>query len=442
MRKVGTGLPQTGVSKTTSGSPVGTTTPSATPPKPGAAAQSETTQQLPDQTKAKIKSDKQMSGVMKKAIFSGAFKSTGTPKAAPKKDMEQMLGMDPSKVTMEVKLKDDKSYQDLKAKFPPGDPHVQFNDKKRQIDISYPPAVAADKLPKAARSDMEALADAKLKKDGKYNDLSDAKQSTRFEEAFASSSYASTRSKQHETAKNQSKNFKYDEFDKKFSTGNRAQLKSDVEGKTSTGDVASHLLQNNDGFAISEKHKDPRTKEMLINNMPALKASGVDTIYVEHFRFGEHQKSLNDYMKSPKGTAMPKELSDFIDKNDQGNQLTGKSNLRGLVETARSNDVRIVAMDDAMAKAKLNENRTEKLPAWQRERAARMNSVAEDIIRNDTDRTGKYVILAGGAHNNTHEGGIPGMSQRMNIPAVKFSGDNGTQMTLDQEDAAKRKYVK
>lgn len=385
-----------------------------------------------------------MSGDLKQSMFANAFKAPAksTAKAAPKKDMEQSLGMDPSKPTMELKLKDDKSYNDLKAKMPQNDPLVKFNDKKRQIDIGYPPAVAADKLPKPARSDMEALADAKLQKEGKYGDLNDAKQSTRFEEAFATSKFATSRKNQLEAAKTQSKNFKYNEFDTKFSAPNQQKLKSEVEGKTTTGDVASHLLQNNDGFAISEKHKDSRTKEMLINNMPALKSSGVDTIYVEHFRFGEHQKQLNEFMKSPKGTAMPKELSDFIDKNDTGNQLTGKPNLRSLVETAKTNDVRVVAMDDAMAKSKLNENRMDKLPQWQRERAARMNSVAEDIIRNDPDRTGKFVILAGAAHNNTHEGGIPGMSQRFNIPAVKFNGDTGAQMTLDQEDTTKRKFIK
>src|SRR5262245_23185938 len=234
MGKVKFGVSQGNVSgPTSSSSPAKTTSPASTSSAARKAAES--AHELPEQTKAKIKADKVLSGIMKRAIYSGTFKSksTTTPKPAPRKDMDQALGMDPSKPTMELKFKDNQSYQDMKSKMPAADPHVQFNDAKKQIHISYPPAVAADKLPKPARSAMESMADAKLRKDGKYNDFSDAKQSTRFEEAFATSKFASTRKTQLDNAKSQSKNFKYNEFDQKFSPANRQQLKSDIEGKTS-----------------------------------------------------------------------------------------------------------------------------------------------------------------------------------------------------------------
>ena len=50
----------------------------------------------------------------------------------------------------------------------------------------------------------------------------------------------------------------------------------------------------------------------------------------------------------------------------------------------------------------------------------------EHRIRTDEGRgDGRYVVLVDQMHNNTHAGqprGIPGLSQRLDIPAVKAAG--------------------
>lgn len=330
----------------------------------------------------------------------------------------------------------------LKAQLPQDDPGIRFytplllGSPRIELDGSFFEIEA--KLKTAETFDgwaaLEKAANAAVDNNphAKFGGLQ-----VRWDAGLASPQWAAAQQAQHDRAQQQSQAFNYGNYDATFTDAALGALQSTIAGKTAAEAMAG-VLANHAGFALGESHESPVSKQVLIDNMPALKAAGVDTLYIEHFRFDEHQPMLDTYLSSAGDGTMPVALAAYVDRFDREKNLRGKPNLRGVLEAARKNGMRVVAADDAIAKPTIAKTEA----GWPQERAARMNFVTADVVARDAARQGKFVLLLGAKHNNTHEGGMPGVAQLLQVPAMDLveSDDNDAQPTLriDREDRTQR----
>lgn len=185
-----------------------------------------------------------------------------------------------------------------------------------------------------------------------------------------------------------------------------------------------------EGLILAEDHSKPETRKILTDSMADLRTQGVDTIYLENFSI-EIQPAIDQYL-SPGGTMSPqleKTLTQ-IETNDPTRSL------RGLLDAAKSHGLRIRCLNDPMAERfdlRIAAD-ADKLVS----RAARQNFLAAERVRFDPERKGKYVVVVGEAHAQTHPGGIPGLSQLLYTPAVKIDPTGSSPLEVLRENTAHR----
>lgn len=237
--------------------------------------------------------------------------------------------------------------------------------------------------------------------------------------------------------------FDYDAFDEQFS---RKELKrlGQVARKQNP---ANYLLNTRgyEGFTIGEGHGDSASKGYLIQNMGGLSQAGVNTLYLEHIR-SEYQDVVDQYLTSPAHAPMPPELQRMIASSDTEHGLDNHPhghNLMGVLTAAKQNNMRVRSIDTMAAQSDVQGPDAADL------RAITMNVFGENAVNQDENARagGKYVMLAGQAHNNTHarhnnvpqgfQQGLPGFSQFLNIPAVTVDPNNG-RLILDRENKGNR----
>lgn len=236
-------------------------------------------------------------------------------------------------------------------------------------------------------------------------------QRARFDAAFSSPSYRQARENQLRQALANSREFDYARYDATWGGRMGAAARQRLAALRSNQERLASLLQEAPGVVVGETHNDPSARRLLTQNMAALRNAEVNTLYVEHFRFGEHQAALDRFFRNPQ--LQPRDLPELQA------QLGGLEGLGDMLVAARANNIRVVAIDDAIAETE-RAQRLESDQRFARERAARMNYVSADIINADgaARGSGRYVVLVGAAHSHTHPEGIPGMAQLMNVPAV------------------------
>ncbi|MFJ8439447.1 toxin glutamine deamidase domain-containing protein [Kitasatospora griseola] len=174
------------------------------------------------------------------------------------------------------------------------------------------------------------------------------------------------------------------------------------------------------GMVIGEGHTNAATWPFLRDNMQQLKASGVDTVYLEALRDDAVQHDLDTYFDPRHDGPMPPTLKAAAAKYDQ--QYTAK--LTEMLEAAKANNVKVHAVDGYPART-INED------GGTHERARLMNSYAHDTITSDAARNGKYLVVVGAshAHSTTGAGGtgrIPGTADLLELPAVHLTDGSGT----------------
>ncbi|MEN8160340.1 MAG: membrane-targeted effector domain-containing toxin, partial [Myxococcota bacterium] len=306
----------------------------------------------------------------------------------------------------------------------PDSDDFSFDDTKQQIDF------------RGNYFQLSQLTRTNLKLRDEFNGLADTHSGepgvdtrTQFDGAFSSPQYRDARRNQLTAALANARDFDYSAYDTRSGPEAQAALRARMRGTAAQKMRA--LLDGRDGFIVSETHSDKNPKDLLAKNMDGLKKAGVKTLYLEHFRHGEHQGALDAFND---GGELP-------DDRTFQRQLNGIPGLKGLLTAARANGVRVVAIDDAIAKADTPNN--DGPQRFGVERAARMNFVSADVIDTTRQRPdpGKYVVLIGAKHTNTHEGGIPGMAQILNVPAVRVrpgTGDAPADVELDAENTALR----
>jgi hypothetical protein len=177
-----------------------------------------------------------------------------------------------------------------------------------------------------------------------------------------------------------------------------------LKSKDSIG-VMRELLQDAPGLVIGEAHRARSSKRVIINNIPALKAAGVTTLYLEHVCADSHGKALHEYMAAPKGSPMPARLKVYLDALTWGNSAPGQKRseygFKELVKAAKDGGLQVIPVDTAETYATSggSENARTKV----------MNYYAAEKIRL-TRPEGKWIAFVGSTHATTFEG-VPGLAQ-------------------------------
>ncbi|MFF0387923.1 toxin glutamine deamidase domain-containing protein [Kitasatospora sp. NPDC004615] len=175
------------------------------------------------------------------------------------------------------------------------------------------------------------------------------------------------------------------------------------------------------GVVLGEGHGQSATWPFLKDNMKQLKASGVDTLYLEALRDDAVQHDLDKYLDPNHKGPMPPTLQKAAARYDSSHG----AKLTEVLEAAKANNVKVRAVDGYPART-INED------GGVHERARLMNSYAHDVISSDAaNGGGKYVAVVGAshAHSTTGSGGagrIPGTADLLGVPAVHLTHGSGT----------------
>ncbi|WP_282203175.1 toxin glutamine deamidase domain-containing protein [Kitasatospora fiedleri] len=192
---------------------------------------------------------------------------------------------------------------------------------------------------------------------------------------------------------------------------------------------AQDLLGQHQGFVLGEKHGDPATWTFLRDNMAALHANEVRTVYLEQFRDDAFQRELDDYLA---GDGTRSALFEQIVRRQSGRNADA---VLDVLEQARVNGVDVRLIDGYPAR-KPKDPVPPGLPVDPNlyQRARRMNAYAHEVInthRAEPGTAGRYLVVVGAHHVGTHPAPpgrppAPGIADTLGIPGVRFRpGPNG-----------------
>ncbi|HDZ9265478.1 TPA: MARTX multifunctional-autoprocessing repeats-in-toxin holotoxin RtxA [Vibrio cholerae] len=214
-----------------------------------------------------------------------------------------------------------------------------------------------------------------------------------------------------------------DAWDRRYSGKGYDELTNMLASATGVDEQLSLLLDDRKGLLIGEVHgSDVNGLRFVNEQMEALKKQGVTVIGLEHLRSDLAQPLIDRYLATG---VMSSELSAMLKTKHL--DVT-------LFENARVNGMRIVALD-ANSSARPNVQGTEHGLMY---RAGAANNIAVEVLQNLPDGE-KFVAIYGKAHLQSHkgiEGFVPGITHRLDLPALKVSDSN--QFTVEQDDVSLR----
>ncbi|HDY7906717.1 TPA: MARTX multifunctional-autoprocessing repeats-in-toxin holotoxin RtxA [Vibrio vulnificus] len=214
-----------------------------------------------------------------------------------------------------------------------------------------------------------------------------------------------------------------DAWDRRYSGTGYDELTSKLASATGVDEQLAVLLDDRKGLLIGEVHgSDVNGLRFVNEQMDALKKQGVTVIGLEHLRSDLAQPLIDRYLATG---VMSSELSAMLKTKHL--DVT-------LFENARANGMRIVALD-ANSSARPNVQGTEHGLMY---RAGAANNIAVEVLQNLPDGE-KFVAIYGKAHLQSHkgiEGFVPGITHRLDLPALKVSDSN--QFTVEQDDVSLR----
>lgn len=214
-----------------------------------------------------------------------------------------------------------------------------------------------------------------------------------------------------------------DAWDSRYSGVGYDELSNKLAEKNSIEEQLSVLLDDRKGLLIGEVHgSDVNGLRFVNEQMDALKKQGISVIGLEHLRSDLAQPLIDSYLATG---VMSSELSAMLKTKHL--DVT-------LFENARANGMRVVALD-ANSSARPNVQGTEHGLMY---RAGAANNIAVEILQNLPDGE-KFVAIYGKAHLQSHkgiEGFVPGITHRLDLPALKVSDSN--QFTIEQDDVSLR----
>lgn len=252
--------------------------------------------------------------------------------------------------------------------------------------------------------------------------------------------------------------FDWEAYDRTFDKKRVKEIEDKVLAKKSQPvEVLKDLLDDPklEGLALGESHKRGDVKKLIVDSLEDLVAKGLDTVYIEHFRQDEHQEMLDSFMDTG---VEPPGLTRYLDYQFAKNNKTPSVpptahtdvDLRAILHKAwdtqqkTGKKVRIVGIDSMAAKADPEYSLSD--PRWKDQRARRMNGLANEVIGKDGGRQGKYLMLLGTEHCNSHEGaskGVPGMAQLRGVPTLTLEPEGGTvgDVKLEKDNPDRRHAV-
>ncbi|HFQ5377259.1 TPA: MARTX multifunctional-autoprocessing repeats-in-toxin holotoxin RtxA [Vibrio vulnificus] len=214
-----------------------------------------------------------------------------------------------------------------------------------------------------------------------------------------------------------------DAWDRRYSGTGYDELTNKLASATGVDEQLAVLLDDRKGLLIGEVHgSDVNGLRFVNEQMNALKKQGVTVIGLEHLRSDLAQPLIDRYLATG---VMSSELSAMLKTKHL--DVT-------LFENARANGMRIVALD-ANSSARPNVQGTEHGLMY---RAGAANNIAVEVLQNLPDGE-KFVAIYGKAHLQSHkgiEGFVPGITHRLDLPALKVSDSN--QFTVEQDDVSLR----
>jgi ankyrin repeat protein len=200
-------------------------------------------------------------------------------------------------------------------------------------------------------------------------------------------------------------------------------------------DAANQILNDHQGMVLGNGHSDNHTKELLYESIDSgdFTKQGVGLLFVEEF-YIEQQAELDAYFQLPPGSAIPDPLLKSVRKLDFNNHLEGKGGFEALLQKAQEKQIKLYGINSNEASSRLVLGDL----LFGEQRNALMNMVAKEVMdRAISDNPGaKFVALCGAQHSNTHDGGIPGIAQMYDAPAVNLGYDG--KLVADPEDRSKR----
>lgn len=312
-------------------------------------------------------------------------------------------------------------YEEMKAAVG-NDPGFRFDDKTRQIETPYTYRMIGEQYPRTDNYVLRSHLDAAIADAAAPRKVHDHEA-----EAAALFGTARYRRRDRETVAllqrlSADQSFDYTDHDMAHMNERRTREMDVRLPERSGAQGARYLLHDMkyQGFTIGEGVKAADGKKYLVDNMGALKGEGVNTLYLGQLRHRDHQPMVDDWMRSP-DREVSGPLRRYVDHSDSRAGLKSPNDLRGVLERAKAHGVRVVGIDDAAAVGQGTGD------AAAMQRAALLNPYAEHRIRTDEGRgDGRYVVLVDQMHNNTHAGqprGVAGLSQRLDIPAVKAAAN-------------------
>ncbi|WP_084720279.1 MARTX multifunctional-autoprocessing repeats-in-toxin holotoxin RtxA [Vibrio neptunius] len=214
-----------------------------------------------------------------------------------------------------------------------------------------------------------------------------------------------------------------DAWDRHYSGAAYDQLTTKLAGAAGVDEQLSVLLNDRKGLLIGEVHgSDVNGLRFVNQQMDALKKQGVTVIGLEHLRSDLAQPLIDRYLATG---VMSSELSAM---------LKTKHLDATLFENARANGMHIVALD-ANSTARPNVQGTEHGLMY---RAGAANNIAVEVLQSLPDDE-KFVAIYGKAHLQSHkgiEGFVPGITHRLDLPALRVSDSN--QFRVEQDDMTLR----
>ncbi|ELH3007519.1 TPA: MARTX multifunctional-autoprocessing repeats-in-toxin holotoxin RtxA [Vibrio vulnificus] len=214
-----------------------------------------------------------------------------------------------------------------------------------------------------------------------------------------------------------------DAWDRRYSGTGYDELTNKLASATGVEEQLAVLLDDRKGLLIGEVHgSDVNGLRFVNEQMDALKKQGVTVIGLEHLRSDLAQPLIDRYLATG---VMSSELSAMLKTKHL--DVT-------LFENARANGMRIVALD-ANSSARPNVQGTEHGLMY---RAGAANNIAVEVLQNLPDGE-KFVAIYGKAHLQSHkgiEGFVPGITHRLDLPALKVSDSN--EFTVEQDDVSLR----
>ncbi len=145
------------------------------------------------------------------------------------------------------------------------------------------------------------------------------------------------------------------------------------------------------------------------------------------------QTEIDTYLSAKDEPAWSEQAQTFFDSVTKARNLKGAAKLESVLQKAREKDIKIFCIDSGECSPSMAP-----ASAFGEQRTANMNAFAKEVmdkaIKDNPER--KFVAFCGAAHSNTHEGGIPGLSQIYNIPAVDLTDDG--KIKPDPEDRSLR----